>query len=261
MLSYLFMFIVVAGMGALGYWRGGMRLGLYLAPLILASLLLWMFGGLFYHIDFLRNLGLIWPATILIIVGLALGYTVRFVTKKRLPKEIHQYDRIAGSVIGVFLAVIITWLGVVYYWVYSTSHQRDVSYTTTSLARTLNNGVIRWIPGVGSGSEAIMVLTEIAAADEEVQQQAIEDLGIDDLQDLPEIQRVLNDAEVNAAIERMQGGNPMALLSLQKHPLILQLAESEDVQVAVDRLSLHTIAEALRNAEQTVKERREREDQ
>ncbi|NOG52909.1 MAG: hypothetical protein HND57_01035 [Planctomycetes bacterium] len=249
-MAYVIMFLVMVGFGGLGYWRGGLRLGLGLLPLVCATVLLWLFGGIAYRIDAFRNIGLVWPGLILMLLGLAAGYTGQFFLRRKLPKDRHQYDRIAGAAVGVFMAVVITWLGTVYYWVYQVSKQHDVSSTTTGLARTLNGGFVRWIPGVGNGSDAMMVLVDIASADEGVQQMVIADLGLDELRDLPEMQEVLNDAEIVDAIERMQNGNVFAFMTLQKHPLVLGLAENPDFMAAVERLSLKDIAESIRYAEE-----------
>lgn len=249
-MAYIVMFFVMVGFGGFGYWRGGLRLGIGLVPLACATALLWLFGGLAYRIDAFRNAGLVWPGLMLVLVGLAGGYVGQFFLKKKLPKDTHQYDRVAGAAIGAFLAVVVTWLGAVYYWVYQVSKHHEVSNTTTGLVRSLNGGFVRWIPGVGSGSDAMMVLVDIASADEQVQQKVIADLGLDDLRDLPEMQAVLNDAEIADAIERMRGGNVFAIMTLQKHPLILGLADSPDFMAAVHRLSLKNIGEAIRNAEE-----------
>lgn len=248
-MAYIYLFLAMVVFGAYGYWRGGLRFGLGLLPLVIASLLLWLLGGIFYRLEFLSNLGLMWPGLILIILGLAIGYTTRFLVNKKIPKEKKQYDRIIGSVIGVLVAMVMTWLATVYVWLYATSRQQEVSLTTSGLAKTLNKGVVQWIPGLSSSSETMMMFVEIASADENVQQLVIEDLELDQLYNLPELQDVINDAGIVDNIESLQTGNIIALLKLQKNPLIIKLIESDDVQEAISRLSLEEIVNAIQKAE------------
>ncbi len=249
-MAYLFLLIAVVGLGAVGWWRGFLRVGTALLPLLCASLLLWLFGGLLYRVDALRGMGLLWPGTILLFLGLAAGYTARYFLKRRFETEIALWDRISGSVLGVLLGLMVTWLGLVYFNVRAASQHKPMSETSAGMARALNDGFVRWIPGIGAGSMAMTSMMEIASADEEVRQRAVELLDIDDLADSPAIGRMMDDPATSADIEAASRGSVGALYRLQKNPLVLGLADDEEFMTAVRRLTLDEMVRAVRQAEE-----------
>ena len=57
MFGIILFILAVGGLTALGWWKGGARLGLALAPLLICSIFLWLAGGIAYEIDMMRNLG------------------------------------------------------------------------------------------------------------------------------------------------------------------------------------------------------------
>jgi len=242
------MLVLVAGLfGVYGYWRGASRFGLALVPLVLASLLLWLLGPSFYRIDALRNAGLIWPGFLLACAGVIGGYVLRAFLRTKLPKKPVRADRIGGSLIGVVIAVIVVWLGCVYVTALSAKDGiASADGSAAQLARTLNNTAIRWIPGIGSGSDAMTNLMDIATAGEDARRHAVESLGLDRLAELPEMQAVLEDAMTKADVDKAAGGSITALLRLQKDPRVLRLIESKDVSAILNRQSLEEIAETVR---------------
>lgn len=250
MFAVLLFLIAVGGMVGVGYWRGGSRIGLALAPLLICSVLLWIAGGIVYQIDFMRNFGLVWPALFLIIPGLVGGYALKFWLKKKLSEKPSDRDRIIGGVIGFFMGIVITWLGLVYQTVWSASRSGEVSALNQGMARTLNNGVVRWIPGIGAGSSAVMDLMDIATAEKDVQQRAIQDLELDKLTEIPAMQAILNDEDILDQIESIQRGNLLALWSLQKNKQILALFEDPQMREAMEGISLEDLAEAVEKASQ-----------
>lgn len=256
-MALVIMFFLIVGFAGLGFWRGGMRLGLTLAPLLIASILFWLFGGLFYRLDFLVNLGLMWPGTILFTIGLLAGYALRFYLRKKLPEERHTADRIVGAVAGVLIAVVLSWLGLVYFNVKAASDARQVSATNVGIARALNGAVVRWIPGLGAGANSLTNAMDIAMADEEVRRRAVEDLDLVDLRDVPEVTALLEDNATAADIDAAAQGSITALFRLQKNPLVIALFESEQIQEVLKRLSLDDISEAVRkmDAEQNARDR------
>ncbi len=243
--------IAAAALGVYGYFRGAIRLLLVLLPLCLASFLLWLLGPLFYRIDMLRGVGLIWPAFTLVFTGLAAGYALQFGLRKKLPAKIHRADRIVGSVTGVMVSLLVVWLGCVYVAVWSASRQGVTGRgSAEKLAHVLDAAVLRWIPAVGSGSAAMMELLEISTADEQVRRRALQELGFDRLLNSPQMQVVLNDAETRKDIEAAAKGSIFALWRLQKNPRILELVENDEVLEAIGGHSLHEIAEAVRELQQ-----------
>jgi len=249
MFGIILFILAVGGLAALGWWRGGSRLGLALAPLLLCSVFLWLAGGIAYQIDMMRNLGLVWPALFLIIPGLIGGYLLRYWLRKKLPKDPPRTDRIIGAGVGVLLGVMITWLGLVYQTVIVASRQGTPSSFSMGMARTLNNGVVRWIPGVGAGSTAVMDLVDIATAPDQVREQVVQDLNLDSLRDVPEMQAIIEDPDIRAEIESIQRGNILALWRLQKDQRILALFNNREVRDVLDRVSLDDIADAINRAE------------
>ena len=248
-MTLVIMFLLIVGFAGLGFWRGGMRLGLALLPLLLASILFWLLGGLFYRLDFLVNLGLMWPGTILFTLGLLAGYTLRFYVDRKLPKERNTADRIVGSVVGVLIALVISWLGLVYFNVKAASDDRPVSATNVGMARALNGAVVRWIPGIGAGADSLTNAMDIAMADEEVRRRAVEDLDLANLRDVPEVTALLEDDATAADIDAAAQGSITALFRLQKNPLVIALFDSEQIQEVLKRLSLDDISEAVRKVE------------
>ncbi len=248
MLAIFFFLIAVGGLVSLGWWKGGARIGLALAPLMTCSIFLWLGGGIAYQIDFMRNHGLVWPALYLIIPGLIGGYALRFWLKKKLPDEPTRHDRIAGSVIGFFMGIVITWLGLVYYSVWTFTPDTQVSSFNMGVARVLNNGVVRWIPGVGAGADNMMGLVDIATAPEDVQRKVVDDLDLMGLADLPEMQAIVDDPELREQIESLQSGNILALWQLQKNQRILDLYESEAIREVLERVSLTDLSQAVQDA-------------
>lgn len=246
-MAYVALVFVAGLFGLYGYWRGAARFGLALLPLLCASLLLWLLGPAFYRIDALRNAGLIWPGLLLAFVGVMGGYVVRALVRMKLPKKPRRADRVGGSVIGLVIAVIVVWLGCVYVTALSA---RDEDAPTDSsaaqLARTLNNAAIRWIPGIGAGSDAMTNLMDIATAGEQARRRAVEQLGLDHLLELPEMQAVLDDAMTKAEIDKAAAGSVTALLRLQKDPRVLRLLETKDVTEVLNGQSLKEIAETVR---------------
>ncbi len=250
-MAFVFFVLVAAGLGAYGYYRGAARFGLALLPLLVATALIWLLGPLFYRIDGLRNAGLVWPGLILFVAGVSGGYTLQFFCRKRLPKKCHKYDRIGGVAVGLFASLILVWIGCVYYVVWSSSN--GPSRPTGSagwLANALNTGVVRWVPGVGTGSDAMMSMVEIATAEEAARRQAIEDLGFSGLVDLPEMQVVLNDEQTQADVRAAAKGSIAALWRLQKNPHLLRLLETDEVSQVLNARSLEDIAAAVRKARQ-----------
>ena len=125
--------VVAAAVGTYGYYRGAIRFLLALLPLVLASLLLWLFGPLLYRIDVLRSVGLVWPAFTLIVIAAIAGYALQRVIRKKLASKIRRADRIGGAVTGVLLSLIIVWTGCVY--VTALSATRRVSLKGSCLER------------------------------------------------------------------------------------------------------------------------------
>lgn len=248
MFGILLFIVAVGGLMAVGWWKGGARIGLALAPLLICSIFLWIAGSIAYQIDMMRNLGLVWPAVFLIVPGLVGGYLLRYWLKKKLPDEPGQRDRVMGAAGGFFMGIVITWLGLVYQVVWVTSHDGQASSFNMGMARTLNNGVVRWIPGIGVGSGAIMDLVDVATAPEDVQRQAVKDLGLDKLSDTPEMQAIVNAAEIREQIESIRRGNVAALWRLQKDERVLALFESAEIREILDHVSLDEISEAVKRA-------------
>jgi len=246
-MALFIVFLVVVGLGALGYWRGSMRLGLILLPLASASLLLWILGGPIYRFDAVRNIGFIWPGIFLIVVGLGAGYALQWFLKKKLPEDRATWDRVAGAVLGVFIAVIASWVILVYATLWTATRSGSEG-SSAEMARALNGGFVRWVPGVGSISDMTMVMVELGTTDEQVQSRAIDILGIQDLANDPYVQAVLDDPTIQADLQAASQANMVALFRLQRNPLILDLAKSDAIQQTLDRISLDDIAAAVEAA-------------
>ncbi|MFG0330422.1 MAG: hypothetical protein ACF8PN_11045 [Phycisphaerales bacterium] len=238
---------------ALGYWRGGMRVGLAVLPLLIASILLWLLLLPVLEITTYFHLGLAWPPLVIGLVGLAAGYITRFLLKRRLGDEIALGDRISGMALGLVIGLVVFELGLLYTTARALSNQpTGVSDSRLALAERLNNGFVRFIPGVGAGSDALTNLTRIASAPEDVRHQALDDLGLSHLIELDAVQTLVNDPATYADIEDASRGSLGALWRLQKNELVLALADDDEFMEAVSRLSLGEIAAAVDGAQHEV---------
>lgn len=248
--------VAIGGLGAYGWWRGGMRFGLALGPLLIASILLWLFSPVMLQIGFFRNMGLMWPFFWPLIFGLGIGYGLQFALKKKLPEEPSRNDRIGGVALGGFVGIIATWLGTVLLTVLAAQKPGTDPGVAADIARGLNSGVVRWVPGVGAGSQATMALIEVATADDEVREVAIDILGIRDLADNATLQTLANDPDTHADLEAASSMNFAALYRLQKNPLVLALADDKEFTDAMARINPKTLLSAIEEARQTVEDRR-----
>ncbi len=257
-MAYFIFLFILAGFTAFGWWQGGLRLLLWFTPLLLASILIWLFAGILYRIDFLVGFGLVWPAAIPLVLGFIGGGFIRHYGKKKLPEDKHQYDRIGGAIFGVFLAIVVTWLGAVFFWMNAISNQNDASQATIGLARSLNGGVVRWIPGIGAGSSTMTEMIEIASASDEARERAVEKLGIADLMEHPDVRNVVDDPEIQATIESVGKLNIAALWRLQSDDRIIALFDVPEIQDAVKRISLSDINDAIEESEKEIQDEAER---
>ncbi len=249
-MAFLTLFIVAAALGAVGYLRGALRLCLALSPALLPAIFLWLFGPMCYRIDALRNAGLAWPGLILSCAGAICGYALHFVARKKLPEKIHQADRICGSFVGLFLSLIVVWLGCVYFIMWSAQGQPGRNPGSARVfARSLNSTVLGWMPGIGSGSNAMMGMMEFATADEDTRRRAVESLDLDPLFELPETQAVVNHAETTADVRRAAEGDVAALWRLQKNPRVLRLLETDAFAELLDGRTFADLAAAVRSGE------------
>ena len=248
-MAYVALFVLAAGLGTYGYWRGGARVGLALAPILLASILFWLLGGLVYRLDFLYSAGFVWPGLVLLMLGLGSGYFLQHFARKKLPKEPPMPDRIAGAAAGALLAVVAVWLGSFFVAVLSMQQHPGQHSDSADAARLLNKGVVRWIPGIGAASSDLTSVMDIAAANQEVRDRAAEKLQIDHLWDSPAMSALANDPATMEDMEAAARMNLGAIWRLQKNPLVIELVESPEMQDILDRVSLEDIAAAVREAE------------
>lgn len=247
-MTYVVLILVAGGMGAWGYWRGGLRIAYGLAPLLFASALMWIFSGLLFRSDFITSAGLAWPVIMPVVIGLVGGYVLQFFIRKKLPKKPHQVDRIAGATACVLMSVVMVWLFSLLIGLRHGSANGALTAADTSAARSLNNAIVRWIPGVGSGSDSLMSVVQIASADEEVRHRAAEALKIDHLLGSDAFVKMQNDAATSDDLLAASRGNLLALWRLQKNPLVYEFYQTEEVQDAIHRLTLEDIAQAVRDA-------------
>ncbi|MCL4198761.1 MAG: hypothetical protein KJZ69_14835 [Phycisphaerales bacterium] len=249
-MTYVVLILVAGTFGAWGYWRGGVRVAYGLAPLAFASALIWLLSGLLFRVESITSAGLAWPFILPMGVGLAGGYVLQFFARKRLPKEPHRIDRIAGASVCVLISVIVVWLGSLLIALRGGAEQGALTYARTAPARSLNNVVVRWIPAVGAGSDSLMSVVEIASADEEVRRRAAENLKIDHLLNSEALMKMTNDAATYDDLMAASSGNILALWRLQKNPLVHEFYRSAEVQDAIKRLTLEEIARAVREAQE-----------
>ncbi|MCK4873160.1 MAG: hypothetical protein KAS72_10580 [Phycisphaerales bacterium] len=254
---FLPLVILLAVMGGVGYlgWRvGGVRLGVFLLPLILAGLGAMWIGPLLFHLGLHRVTGLVGPPAIGLVIGLAAGEALRWWVRKKLAKDKdrHVADRIGGAALGALLAIIIVWVGAVFVDVLGVRQRVErgvVTATPTAshrLAHGLGSSVVSLLPSMGHYARDLNLLVELAATSDGAKQAVVDDLDLDRLRDLPEVQAIKNDARTRADLELAQQGSITALLRLQRNPLILDLIEADEVRCVVDEVTIEDLAEQAR---------------
>ncbi len=247
-MTYLVLVIVACGMGAWGYWRGGLRVLVRMAPLLMASVLCWLFSGWLYRSEFITSSGLAWPFILPTVIGVAGGYVLQFFVRKKLPKNPHRVDRIAGATICTLMAVVMVWLGSLFFALRGSAAAGMLTADDTGPARMLNSAIVRWIPAVGTGSDSLMSVVEIASADETVRQKAVDNLKIDHLLGSETFLKMKDDAATYDDLVAASNGSLLALWRLQKNPLVYDFYKSSEMQDVLARLTLADIAQAVRDA-------------
>lgn len=260
---FLWLFILLlalAGLGYLGYRLGGIRLALGLLPLVLAGFAVQWLGPVFFWLDLHRAIGLLGALAVAIVLGLVLGEVIRLVVKKKLlskEKERHRADRIAGVAVGALLAVCSVWAGVTLHRTII-ARQQFTSGTVAAqpsgldrLGGLLGSGVARVLPGAGTYAHDVNLLVEIAGAPPAAREQAVRDLDLDKLRDLPEMQAIQNDERTVRDVQAAQRGNFAAVLRLQRNRLVIDLIETEEMQEALRQVTLERLIKRVRHHAET----------
>ncbi len=257
-MAFLWLFIlllVLAGLGYLGYRIGGIRLALALLPLILAGFTVRWLGPLFFWMGLHRGLGLLGLIGVALLIGLVLGEVARFLIKRKYlskEKDRHRLDRIAGVVLGAILATCSVWTGVTLHRTLITRQQQATGEFGGQrsgldvLGSVLGSGVARVLPGAGSFAKDVNLLVELASAPPVAREQAVRDLELHKLRDLPELQAIQADDRTVADVEAAQRGSLVALFRLQQNRLVLDLVETDEMQRALQHVTLERLIERTR---------------
>jgi hypothetical protein len=247
-IALLIALIVVAGLGYLGWRVGGLRLLLYLAPLMGASLGAVWIGKLLFLLGLHHLTGLVGPPAVGLVIGAVLGGIVRWKLRKRLPdkEHMHQADRIGGAVFAAFVAVIVLWVGGVFIdlLIIQSRHGEAGDPTAAGrLTRALSNSVVRHVPGVGGYAHDLDLLVEFASTSDAAKQAAVDELNLRDIEDLPEMQAILDDEDTVADVRAAQSGSVMAIMRLQNNPLILDFIEHPDIRALLDTTTIEDLTD------------------
>ncbi len=257
LILWLFILLsVLTAFGYLGYRLGGIRLALGLLPLVLAGFAVQWLGPLFFRLDLHRSLGLLGAIGAAIVIGLVLGEALRFLIKKKLlsrDKERHQADRIAGVVLGAVIALCTAWTGITLHRTLIARQQQTTGSFAAErsgldrLGSALGTGVAHLLPGAGTYARDVNLLVELAGAPPAAREQAVRDLDLDKLRDLPELKAIQADARTIRDVEAAQQGNFVAVLRLQQNRLIIDLIETEEMQRALKHVTLQRLLERVRH--------------
>lgn len=247
--------LTLGGLGYLGYRVGGIRLALALLPLILAGFSVRWLGPILFWMNLHRAIGLLGLIGAAIAVGLIVGEVLRVLVKRKLltkEKQRHDADRIAGVVLGAFLAACSVWAGVTMHRtliareLQATGEVRSDRSGLDRLGDFLGSGVVRILPGAGTYARDLNLLVELAAAPPAVRERAVQDLQLDRLRDLPEMQAIEADARTIRDVEAAQQGSFAAVLRLQQNRLVLDLIETEEMQRTLRHVTLEQLIERVR---------------
>ncbi len=125
------------------------------------------------------------------------------------------------------------------------SKTTDAQAAIADLCTIAHRGFLRHLPLVGDASDEVQALLQILKADAEDHRRIVDAFDLEGIRDLPEMQTALNDAGVQRELDRLRRGSLLALFHLQRHPLILAIAECNDVSERFGELLPTRIVAAL----------------
>jgi len=226
----------------LGRRFGGRRMLRWLLMYAIAAAAAWGTARLALDANCHWPFGLLTPFVLSTIAATATLLITRRVLRTRpqqlqrsdLPQQ-SRPDAIAGAIGGSLLggiAAIATWLLVPLLVTTSRHAPESAGSTQTAIAdlcSIAHQGFLQHLPILGEASNEATALVEILRASPAQHRRLAEELGFHEIQDLPAVRAALDSGEVRQELRALRGGNLLALYRLQRHALIVAIAENEAV--------------------------------
>jgi len=116
-----------------------------------------------------------------------------------------------------------------------------------AILRTVNHGLVRHVPVVGSLSDEAEALGKVLRSSTSERVELARELGWEPLGKLATFQAILDDGPLLEDVDRGAGGDLLALYRLQSNERIIAFWKEEAVQQAIRGLRPTRLAEMLRN--------------
>lgn len=245
--------LLIAAGTAVGRYFGGRRLVRWLLLYAAAGTAAWATARAALDANWYWPLGLLTPviaSTVAATLALLIAHKL-FAAKppsKPLGTANRTFGALFGTIIGGSLAIA-TWLllplCVASPMQAGKSTAGDVQAAIADLCSIAHRSFLRHVPVVGNASNEVQALLEILQADTTDHQRIVHAFDLESIRDLPAMQTALNDSGVRRELRRLRDGSLVALFQLQRHPLILAVAECDDVAQRFGELLPTRIVAAL----------------
>ncbi|MEM8944932.1 MAG: hypothetical protein AAGD11_07080 [Planctomycetota bacterium] len=236
---------------------GALRIGRWISRSIFS-----LIGGvtatlLGYQLEWFRPLGLVTP----ILLGLLVVSTVSVMTKRAmrwsapLPSSSQRIiGSLAGATIGLAVAVA-GWQTVLFATHRSAADQspilqsnepgQKVETSLHRLATIAHAGFLQHVPVAGPLTDDLIAVGRIMDTPIEVRKQFAISRGWEELADLPSFRAIINDETLIAEIEAASSGSFVALYRLQRHPLVIEFSQEQELKDLASGIDVQHIAEEL----------------
>lgn len=229
--------LLIAAGTAVGRHFGGRRLGRWLLLYAAAGTAAWATARAALDADWYWPLGLLTPfiaSTIAATLALLLAHKLFAAKPPSTPLGTanRAFGGLLGTIIGGSLAIaawLLLPLCVATPMQAGKSTAGEVQAAIADLCSIAHRGFFRHVPVVGNASNEVQALLEILQADTADHRRIVHAFDLEGIRDLPEMQAAINDPNVRRELSRLRGGSLLALFQLQRHPLILAVAECDAV--------------------------------
>lgn len=234
--------LLIAAGTTVGRHFGGRRLGRWLLMYAAAGTAAWATARAALDANWYWPLGLLTPfiaSTIAATLALLLVhklFAAKLFAAKPPSTPLGTVNRAFGGLLGTIIGgslAIAAWLllplCVATPMQAGKSTAGDVQAAIADLCSIAHRGFFRHVPVVGNASNEVQALLEILQADTADHRRIVHAFDLEGIRDLPEIQAAINDPNVRRELSRLRGGSLLALFQLQRHPLILAVAECDAV--------------------------------
>ncbi|MFT4511497.1 MAG: hypothetical protein ACI89X_003286 [Planctomycetota bacterium] len=245
--------LLIATATATGRRLGGRRLVRWMLLYAVAGFAAWGTARIALDSNWYWPLGLLTPviaSTIAATIALLLANKVFAAKPPAEPagKANRAFGGLLGTCIGGSLAIA-TWLLLPLCVATPTQPDRskagEAQAAIADLCSIAHRGFLRHLPVVGNASDEVQALLEILRADVVDHRRIVDAFDLESIRDVPAMQAALDNPGVHRELQRLRNGSLLALFRLQRHPLVLAVAESDEVTERFGELLPTRIVAAL----------------